>query len=360
MLADILLRSVVFILGVLIVVRTLASAVRTLVLPRSARDPIALLVFGIVRRVFNLRAHKLTSYERRDGIMALYAPVSLLALPVVWLVLILLGYVGIYWALGAGDLYHAFTLSGSSLFTLGFERQDEWVMMAAMFSEAAIGLILIALLISYLPTMYGAFSRRETAVTMLEVRAGNPPSVLEMISRAHRIRGLDALTPLWEEWEVWFSDIEESHTSLAALVFFRSPNSGRSWVTASGTILDTAAFCASSLDRPRNPSAELCIRAGYIALRAVADYFQVDYNANPASTDPISISREEYDAVYDELAALGVPLKPDRNQCWRDFAGWRVNYDTVLLALAALTMAPYAPWSSDRSLPRVRRRWLHK
>jgi hypothetical protein len=65
--------------------------------------------------------------------------------------------------------------------------------------------------------------------------------------------------------------------------------------------------------------------------------------------DPISISRSEFDAVYDRLAAKGVPLKPDRDQAWLDFAGWRVNYDPVLLALADLTMAPPAPWSSDRS-----------
>ena len=68
------------------------------------------------------------------------------------------------------------------------------------------------------------------------------------------------------------------------------------------------------------------------------------------STDPISIDRTEFDAAYDRLAAAGLPLKPDRDQCWRDFAGWRVNYDTVLLDLARLTMAPYAPWSSDRSM----------
>jgi hypothetical protein len=82
----------------------------------------------------------------------------------------------------------------------------------------------------------------------------------------------------------------------------------------------------------------------------VADYFSIPYDSDPSPTDPISIDRSEFDAAYDELANFGVPVRPQREQCWRDFQGWRVNYDTVLLSLAGLTAAPYAPWSSDRSL----------
>ncbi len=94
------------------------------------------------------------------------------------------------------------------------------------------------------------------------------------------------------------------------------------------------------------------IRAGYLALRRIAESFRVDFDPDPQPDDLISISQQEFDSLYDQLAANGIPLKPDREQAWRDFRGWRVNYDRVLLALAALTMAPYAPWVSDRSLPR--------
>jgi hypothetical protein len=188
------------------------------------------------------------------------------------------------------------------------------------------------------------------------VRAGSPPSAIELILRYHRIHGLDRLNVLWVQWEQWFADIEESHTSLAALVFFRSPQPDHSWVTASGAVLDAAALLRSTVDAPRDAQADLCIRAGYLALRRIAAFFQIPYNANPRPDDPISISRVEFDAAYDELAQNGVPLIPDRDQAWRDFAGWRVNYDAVLLSLAALTMAPYALWSSDRSLlPAVHR-----
>lgn len=346
----------IFALGLAVVAGTLYSAIETFVLPRSANDPLTRAVFLSIRRLFDLRTRRARSYQERDRIMAFYAPITLLLLPPVWLVLVLLGYTGMFWSAGIPNWRQAFTASGSSLLTLGFTPLDDLPKEVLAFSEATIGLGLIALLIAYLPTMYAAFSRREAAVTMLEVRAGSPPSALEMIQRYHRIHGLDRLHEQWATWEMWFADIEESHTSLAALVFFRSPQPEHSWITAAGAVLDTASLVNSLLDVPHDPQADLCIRAGYLALRRIADFFRIAYNAAPKPDDPISISREEFDAVCDELDKGSIPLKPDREQAWRDFAGWRVNYDTVLLALAALTMAPYAPWSSDRSLWVGRRR----
>ena len=104
------------------------------------------------------------------------------------------------------------------------------------------------------------------------------------------------------------------------------------------------------LDVPRDPSANLCLRAGTLALRSIAGFFDVPFNENPKPDDPITISRLEFEQAYDQLAKQGVALKADRAQAWRDFAGWRVNYDVPLVELARLTFAPTAPWSSDRSL----------
>src|SRR5207253_1677806 len=122
-----------------------------------------------------------------------------------------------------------------------------------------------------------------------------------------------------------------------------------------GAVLDAAALTSAMVDLPRDTQADLCIRAGYLALRRIADFFSIRHNPSPAPSDPIAVSREEFDTACEQLARAGVPLKLDRDRAWRDFVGWRVNYDTVLLALAALTMAPYAPWSSDRSLSGLRR-----
>jgi hypothetical protein len=345
----ILLRILVFFLGVLLVVSTLFSAVRTFVLPRSAPDWLTRLVFVTSRGLFAFRLRRATTYQESDRVMAFYAPLSLLALVPAWLVLILLGYTGMYWAAGVGNWYQALRLSGSSLLTLGFANIDGLFTTLLEFSEAATGLVLVALLIAYLPTMYAAFSRRESAVTLLEVRAGNPPSASEMIRRFHRIHGLDRLGEQWRAWESWFADLEESHTSLSALVFFRSPRPDRSWITAAGTVLDSAAITLAAVDTPHDFQADLCLRAGYLALRSIAGVFEIPFTPQPHyPADPISIRREEFDACLAELQTAGVPLKANREQAWQDFAGWRVNYDSVLLALAGLTMAPYAPWSSDR------------
>jgi hypothetical protein len=93
----------------------------------------------------------------------------------------------------------------------------------------------------------------------------------------------------------------------------------------------------------------VCIRSGYIALRRIATFFEIPHDPDPAPDAPIAIARAGFDEAWDELAAVGVPLLDDRDRAWSDFAGWRVNYDTVLLSLALITMAPYAPWTADRS-----------
>ncbi|MEP7290848.1 MAG: hypothetical protein ABI835_03645 [Chloroflexota bacterium] len=348
----ILLRIAAFLFGGAIVIYTFLSAVRTFVMPRASNTTLTRIVFRAMNLLFQLRLRKAATYEARDHGMALYAPLTLLVLPGVWVAAILVGYMFMYWALQPRPIYDVFSLSGSSLLTLGFTKSEGFPSLFLEFSEAGLGLIMIALLIAYLPTMYSAFSRRETMVAMLEVRAGTPPSPQELLTRAQRIRGLDVLTELWEQWEVWFVEVEESHTSLAALIFFRSPQPNLSWITAAGVILDTAALLASTVDVPNNPQAQLMLRAGYLALRRIADYFSIDYEPNPTPDDFISISQDEYNLVYDQLVEGGVPVKADREAAWRAFRGWRVNYDRVLLALAALTMAPYTQWVSDRSLPR--------
>ncbi|MCK6577790.1 MAG: hypothetical protein L6Q98_06760 [Anaerolineae bacterium] len=349
-------RALVFLLGVGIVFAVISAAVRTFVLPRSAFDPLTSLVFRAVYLIFRMRANTRKTYEELDSTMALFAPIALLILPVVWVVLIILGYTLMFWSAFSLALYDSFSLAGSSLLTLGFTKSEGVLSLVFEFSAAIFGLTMVALLIAYLPTMYSAFSQREVMVTLLETRAGSPPSAQEMILRAYRIGGLEAMDGVWHEWEQWFAEIDESHTSLIALVFFRSPDPHRSWVTAAGTVLDAAAILISAVSRETPPTARLMIRAGYVALRHVADYFAIDYNPAPQPSDPISISQDEFNDMLDQLATRGVPLKPDRDQAWRDFSGWRVNYDRPLLALAALTMAPYAPWVSDRSIPVAFRR----
>ena len=356
------LEIVVFAAGVTVVVAVFLSAVSTVVVPRGVPVRLTRAIFGATRKLFEVRARFARTYEDRDRAYALYAPLTLVALPVVWLTLGLLGYTAVFWALGFHPLREAFITSGSSLLTLGFASVHDLPSTICAFTEAIFGLILLALLITYLPSMYGAFSRREVQVALVSIFAGSPPWAVELLERFHLINGLDRLEEqVWVPWTGWFVEVEETHTSLSALPFFRSPQPDRSWVTAAGVVLDAASLYASTLDVPRSPPAELCIRTGYISLRTIADLFTIPYDPDPPPDGAISIARDEFDAAYDRMAANGLPMRTDRDQAWRDFAGWRVNYDTVLITLASMTRAPYAPWSSDRSAarpyrPPVRRR----
>ena len=345
--------------GVVIILAVFDSALRTFVLPRGVSTFLGRIVFVSLRRVFDQFARESRTYETRDRIMALYGPISLFGLVFFWMGLVIVGFMLLYrGALEVTNWQHAFELSGSSFFTLGFAPTPSGVPgYVLIFVEAGSGLGLLALLIAYLPTIYGAFSRREQAVTQLATRAGTPPSGVELLQRYHAIGWNDQLPALWAAWEAWFADVAETHTSLAVLVFFRSPNRDRSWVTAAGALLDAASLAQSTLAIPWSPQAGLCIRAGSLALREIADFFHIPYDPDPKPDDPISIDRSEFNDAYERLGGSGALVRPDRERAWRDFAGWRVNYDSVLLGLASVTMAPYAPWSSDRSL-RFRARFV--
>ena len=344
-------RVVAFALAVAVALGIVVSAVRTFVVPRGLPVALSRLVFVVLRRIFLRSSRRLRrkGFAALDHRMAFYAPTALLTLPLVWLTCVLLAFAVMYWAIDQEDAWTALETSGSSLLTLGFQHPGSRVTTVLSFLEATIGLTLLALLITYLPTIYGAFTRRESFVSLLEGRAGSPPSGITMLERYQRIGLLDRSDELWERAELWFSDIEESHTSLGALSFFRSPQPEHSWVTTAGAVLDAAALQLSALDLPTDdPHAALCIRSGYLSLRRIAAYFDIAVDHDPAPTDPISVTRDEFEDALDRLAAAGSTLRADRDQAWRDFQGWRVNYDAVLVALAALVVAPWAPWSSDR------------
>jgi hypothetical protein len=147
--------------------------------------------------------------------------------------------------------------------------------------------------------------------------------------------------------------LEETHTSLSSVIFFRSQRPNRSWITAAGSVLDAASFARAAVDIEPDPHADLMIRAGYLSLRYIVEPYGVKLKRDPHfPDDSISISREEFDDAFNHLSSMGVPMRPDRDQAWKDFAGWRVNYDEALLMLCDLVMAPEAPWSSDRSAGR--------
>jgi hypothetical protein len=297
---EVAVKVVVFGLGLALVARTMPGAVRSLLLPRGSSDRLSRIPFRLLRRSIEAAIPADRPYVQRDRVLAYYAPVSLLVVLVYWLVLVAIGYAAMYWAIGAGagigtpppggalehDIIEAVRLSGSSLLTLGFAASDAPGATLLIFSEAILGLILIALLISYLPTIYSAFSRRELLVNLLEFRADTPPSPVVMLTRFDRLHGLDELHEMWVRWEQWFAELEETHTSLPVLSLYRSQRPEMSWVNAAGAVMDAAALTRSVVDTPVDVQADLCIRAGYLAVRRVADFFGIAYPPDPRADRP--------------------------------------------------------------------------
>lgn len=356
----VVVEVVVFVLGLLVAAFTLWSAMLTVVVPRAENALLSRVHFLTIRRIFEFASRRLSFGLSKDTIMSRYAPVALILLPVMWGFHVIVGFAAMFWALGTRGIEDALIVSGSSLTTLGFVKPDGGLSEGLAIFEAVIGLGLVALLISYLPTMYGEFAEREHVVAHLETRAGRPPTPVVMLPRMHQIGMLEGSDGdvFWAQWERWFIDVEETHTSHPALVFFRSAYPGRSWVTSAGAALDAAAISISSVDVEPRPAEMIMMRSGFIALRNIADFFGYDIDHDPQPSDPISISRDEFESVVDAIAAEGVPMKADRDQAWRDFAGWRVNYDAALIALCGLVDAPPAAWSSDRITERAPARFF--
>lgn len=352
MVAELILRVVSAVAGIALVVWTIMSITRMLLLPRSDNVPLTRFVFRNLLRLMHLfYLRRMPTFNQRDRILAYWVPFAMLTLPMLWLFLLMIGFALVIFALDSPlDPVSAFELSGSSLMTLGFRDSDIVIIEVLTFTEAAMGMMFIALLIGYIPQMYSAYSAREREVTRLEYYAGVPFSAVEMIRRLNFIGTLydnERTIEFMKEWEIWFAQLDESHTTLAPMNFFRSPKPGRSWLVAAGTVLDGGSLIAAVVDVDAPRSGGVMIRSGFMALRSIADFFRLEYDHDPSPDDPISVTRDEFDEACVKLEAAGIRLKPDRDQAWRDFQGWRVNYDYVLRTLASITHAPYAPWISD-------------
>lgn len=328
------------VIGICLVFGVLASAIRTVVVPRGESSLFTRAVFALVITVFKIPANEKRPYLVRDKWLARQAPTALVLLPFAWSIAVIISFWPIYWAFGAPG-WDGLVISASSLTTLGFERHGTVIVDLTSALQALIGLGLVALMISFLPTIYSRFAEREQSVVQLSLLAGAPPDPVVLLTRAWDANAIDTLQLEWRDWETWFVDLGEAHTSFPALNFFRSQEPYISWVTTAGVVLDTAALSMCALEPPNRKGA-LMMRTGFDTLRQVADFFDIEYDPDPAPGDPISVRRDRFEELLDELESAGLPLRSDRDAIWKDWAGWRVNYDAVLVALVELTHSPPA------------------
>lgn len=343
---------IVGVLAIAGVAAVLASVIRTVVLPRGVPARLARLVFLAVRQLLTLRLRlgRGHDYRTRDRVFSLQAPLGLFAQLFTWGVLILLCFSALFWALTAtradlSQVPHAVELAGSSLFTLGFDAPQGVIRQLVAFAAAGVGLTLFALVITYLPSLYGAFSRREALITKLVVRTGSLPDGPRLLIRSWELARFEQLNLLWNDWEDWFIDVGESHTSFPQLGFFRSPHPRNHWVLSAEAVLDGAALLNTACDLEEDYRSRLCLEAGISALVTIADFLGIPHQP-PDPEAEIILPERLFQAGCDRLAEAGIPLTADRQRAWRDFRGVRSRYEPLLAVLGGMTDAPRSDWSS--------------
>jgi hypothetical protein len=345
--------------GLVLVLVSVSSLFRQLVVPRGQNSVLGLAVERLVKVLYVKgivkvahRAHRLeprAHYELADRALAVAGPLTLFGLLGTWTCLLVLGYALMLLPLTEGSLADALRESGSSYFTLGFFSTPSNGAAVVDFLAAVTGLVGIALLIGYLPTLYSAFSRREALVTTLEARAGAPAWGPELLARQQLVGLLDSLGELYDDWEKWAADLAESHSNYSVLVRFRSPNPYRSWIVALLAVMDSAAMYLALAPERAPYQARLCLRMGFTALRDVAQTLRLPHNPDPRPDDPVELTYEMFLTGVQRLRDVGFPIERSPEEAWPHFRGWRVNYEDLASRLADLVDAPPAPWSGTRT-----------
>ncbi|KAK1183042.1 hypothetical protein B7755_035870 [Streptomyces sp. NBS 14/10] len=341
-------RVLLGILGAVVVLGIFSSVLCTLVIPRPTRSSFTQIVQRVVCRAFQLVADRLPSAEAQDRVLAPVAAVAIVATLIGWLISFMLGYALLEAAVSGFGPRTALTESGSSLFTLGFASSKRATLTAIDFCAAATGPIVVGLQVGFLPTLYGAYQRRETEVTLLETRAGSPPWGPEVLARYAQVELLDSLTELFRNWERWSAEVSESHTTYPVLIQFRSPKPGRNWLIALLSVMDAAALRLAF--NPSQPPAEarMALRAGFVCLRDLADTRGIPYDHDPRPDDPLLLGYEDFLWGVARMAEQGYPMERTPEDAWPHFRGWRVNYESLAYRLAKDIDAVPAPWSGPR------------
>jgi Ion channel len=334
--------------GLVVVLIVLWDAFETIVLPRRVTHPFRLtrLFYRTTWRPWRAIARQIRRGRDRETFLGFYGPLSLLVLFGVWASALILGFGLIDFGAASRDttplpFWTGVYMSGTTFFTLGLgdvtpHSSGERALVVA---ESGLGFGFLALVLSYLPVIYQAFSRREVSIVLLDARAGSPPTAAELLRRHTGVHGLAALETLLHDWERWSAEILESHVSYPVVSYFRSQHNNESWVAALAAILDTSALLIASVDHASSRQARLTFA---MCRHTVVDLAQV-FDAAPRSASTDRLPPSELDRLRTVLAAAGFELQdsPTANQA---FAELRHMYEPYLEALGQHLFMQLPPW----------------
>jgi hypothetical protein len=351
-------------LGVLLVLIVLWDTFETIVLPRTVTRRLRLtrLFYLAFWGIWSAVARRTCRNERREAVISAFGPLSLLMLFVVWALLLMLGFALVQWGLGLPThngvyrpAFHEYLyLSTMTFFTMGFgdiapaTNQMRFVVVM----EAGVGFGFLALVIGYLPVLYQSFSRRELGISLLDARAGSPPTGVELLRRHSAADQLPALAALLRSWESWSADLMESHLSYPVLSFYRSQHDRESWLAALTAILDACSLILIGFENEAPWQADLLWQAqltfamGRHAAIDLALIFRLD--PHPPAVDRLP------PAMFDALCRRldDADLRLCRNAAARaKLAELRGQYEPYVNTMAERLLLSLPQWMTEQNTP---------
>lgn len=343
------MRYIVAAFGFALVSTMLWDAFETIILPRrvTRRFRFARFFFRFTWRLRSLVSHRIRDYEWRETYLSIFGPLSLILLLGVWATGLVAGFAMLYWGFGSrlnvGEAVAPFStylyMSGTTLFTLGLGDVTPLgpVGRALVVIEAGIGLGFLAVVVSYLPILYQAFSRREVSISLLDARAGSPPSAGELL---RRLEGdMPELGRLLNNWEYWSAELMENHLSYPFLAYFRSLHKNQSWLAALTAVLDASALVIAGVDAGPTRQAQWTFA---VARHAVVDLAQI-FIASPPALTADRLPTSSLTALRNMLAGTGVNLQEGvaAEQKLREL---RQMYEPYVQALSEHFLMDLPPW----------------
>lgn len=338
--------------GILLILVVLWETFETIVLPRRVTRQFRLtrLFYRATWKPWVMLAQLRHSRKKRDSLLSYYGPLSLLLLLALWAMALVLGFGLLHYGLhdklagtlGSSDFGNAVYLSGTTLFTLGLGDILPASPLGRFITvlEAGIGFGFLALVIGYLPVLYQAFSRREVTISLLDARAGSPPTAAELLRRQRGVHGMEALTELLADWEQWSADLMESHLSYPALAYFRSQHDNQSWIASLTAILDVCSLAMVGLEGLCQYQARMTFA---IARHALVDLSQV-FAAPPEKNGLLNrLSPEVFAELRRAIVEAGFALA-EGDAATAELTRLRGLYEPYALSLAEYLRLELPPW----------------
>jgi hypothetical protein len=348
------MRTLTLLAGVACYLIVLFDAFQTIILPRRAvgRFRITRIFYIATWGPWAFLARRVRNPRQRESVFSYYGPSSLILLLMIWAGGMVFAFALIFYALGSPfndtmqhpgfrtDLY----ISGTTIFTLGLGDvvPQSAATRALTILEAGTGLGFLAAVMGYFPVLYGAFSRREVSIALLDARAGSPPTASELLARHSHEGESEALGILLIEWERWSAELLESHISYPVLCYFRSQHTNQSWLSALTAILDASSLLIAGVQGHEARQAQLTFA---MARHALVDLAQI-FSLTPVQNAPDRLPRKRYETLYGLLCQSGVSVCRD-DRSFERLAELRALYEGYAEALSNHLNMPLPPWMPE-------------